>query len=213
MPARLVEIGPGEVRTVCQGCGRVIAPRHFYCDACKPTKGQHCSQCGKPSKVAVCGECKVAPPGVLSEDRREIAEQMWAEGAGAKEIAARLGIRTKHPGTMISKARRRGWNLPYRRPDMVQHGRKIAKRYLSKGSATSRMRRIPNVQGRDATRAAVERMWAEGFTGREICENMGWSLANSGSAITKARNRGWNLPYRNPGVVEDARAKMRVLNT
>lgn len=217
---KLAETSPGEVRTICHGCSRVISSRSIWCAECKETQGKYCEQCGKSAYVSPCRDCTKQPPKRLGKNNREMVERLWSEGLSAKKIAEQIGSRTKYPGTMITHARKRGWDLPHRRPDMIERGNNLNKRMrnLQRSTASDRMRQSDGVSelvkqngaSSEGVRAAVERMWAEGFTAREICENVGWTSGSS--AINKARKRGWNLPYRQPENVESGRAKFIVLN-
>ena len=45
-------------------------------------------------------------------------------------------------------------------------------------------------------RAMVEEMWAEGMTGRQIGEALGWSKYGCVTNIAMLRARGYDLPYR-----------------
>lgn len=45
-------------------------------------------------------------------------------------------------------------------------------------------------------RAEVERLWAEGLTGRQIAESLGWAPKTAGRMISGYRARGYDLPHR-----------------
>lgn len=68
---------------------------------------------------------------------------------------------------------------------------------------TKRKPREPSEQ-----KAIVERMWAEGKSGREIAEAVGWSTSNPSTYINVYRKRGYKLPHRHSRArVERGRAK------
>jgi hypothetical protein len=46
----------------------------------------------------------------------------------------------------------------------------------------------------EVRRSLVEGMWADGWSGREIAEVLGWGKSSSVSVL---RNYGYELPYRN----------------
>lgn len=60
-----------------------------------------------------------APP--VNHARREFIVRHWAEGLSTAAIAEELGIAPTSLGCVISKLRKKGYDLPYRRADLVNH--------------------------------------------------------------------------------------------
>lgn len=56
-------------------------------------------------------------------------------------------------------------------------------------------------------RKRVEQLWAEGLTTREIAAVMGWTRGSTSVYISQMRSRGYDLPYRNPGIARRAKRK------
>lgn len=121
---KLKEIAPGEIRTVCWTCGTPISSRACFCEEHADHKQKLCEKCGKGTKGTICAECRKSPeekkleiPGGrrLTEQDRPVVEKLWEQGVSASEIASTMGLLHKHPGTMITEKRKKGWDLPYRR--------------------------------------------------------------------------------------------------
>lgn len=54
----------------------------------------------------------------------------------------------------------------------------------------------------------LERLWAQGLTGREISDRFGWDYERGGrSMVGVYRAKGFNLPHRNRGVENYVRAQ------
>lgn len=57
----------------------------------------------------------------------------------------------------------------------------------------------PRRTARDTRFEAIAKMWAEGATGWEIADALGYVRNGVGSQIARARAAGWDLPPRKPG--------------
>ena len=91
---------------ICEGCGN-------------PTTG-----CNGPGLApALCKDCARPLSGERSRERarpqRELIERMWREGRSSKEIGSAVGWGGKWPAAnRIGVLRRKGYDLPPRRPDL-----------------------------------------------------------------------------------------------
>ena len=113
---------------LCQGCGAVLPrqrrgrPRKWCSDACRvAARAGSCVDCGAQvlprSKRCHACHCRAVARRrkVLRVKERAMVVRMWDEGASIREIAEALG---RPPGTvqsMISRMRRQGVYLAYRR--------------------------------------------------------------------------------------------------
>ena len=132
---KLAEVAPGEIRTVCQGCGKVVGKTAIWCSECQATHGRRCKECGAPTRASsqICRKCqgygsKGRPRGsrsdFLHEGNRKEVEKLWEQGLSGAEIAKVLKIPSKAPGSLISRARNlKGWNLPVHNPHAVETAR------------------------------------------------------------------------------------------
>lgn len=57
----------------------------------------------------------------VNESRHQLVVERWAEGCSMAEIAAELGITVTSLATSISRLRKRGYDLPYRRVRALNH--------------------------------------------------------------------------------------------
>src|ERR1039458_2910391 len=130
---------PGTTRVQrCARCGNEFAyvytrgrPRKWCSRRCGGAQHPHvCAVCGsltvrrtakKPGAPELCRRC-------ASRRFGQRLEELWARGLTAREIAAEVGWRTADPNALISIWRAKGYDLPYRHPEMVVVGRRLAAR-------------------------------------------------------------------------------------
>jgi hypothetical protein len=97
------------------------APRHAHqCAACgRPTIRRTDKEPDAPQLCRSCADLR-------SKHR---VEELWARGLTSREIATEMGFRAAQPHILISMWRARGYDLPYRRPEMAVVGQTSAKRW------------------------------------------------------------------------------------
>lgn len=80
-----------------------------------------CVECGGPMGInkkrrdGRCRKCVVAQ----KEHNWRIVQRMWRDGASCQEIADALGWTVNHTNVQMTRMRKAGWDLPYRRPRKV----------------------------------------------------------------------------------------------
>lgn len=71
-----------------------------------------------------CWSCYVADERARRDEKRRVIAEMWIAGAQSPAIAG-LGTTSKTINCEIARMRRDGWSLPLRRPDVVEHMRRV----------------------------------------------------------------------------------------
>lgn len=96
---------------------------HLEKHRAKANRKSPCPSCGQPMcwRAEMCLSCRHK---VRQESYREIAG-MWNAGEDSISIAYALSMAPGSVQTIISRLRRRGWDLEYRRPEAIENfGRK-----------------------------------------------------------------------------------------
>lgn len=95
---------------------RIVAKR-----AWSDANRQRCTDCGGPTgsargRVKRCRGCEIARRNRLTAERGHQIERWWAEGLTLAQIGERLGWTTVHVAVEINTLRKKGFDLPNRRP-------------------------------------------------------------------------------------------------
>jgi DNA-binding CsgD family transcriptional regulator len=82
-------------------------------------------ECGAPMRrrATRCMTCQRAAEAALKDQ----VVALWAVGKTSREIADAIGWTPKATAAWISQLRAAGYDLPHRRPHMIEYGRRVAR--------------------------------------------------------------------------------------
>lgn len=142
---------------------------------------------------------------ITRAEREKVVRDLRDEGLLMREIGERLGLSVKtisdylnDPGGKRCRARKesyRGACVDCGAATNGSNGRgsNAPKRCQACSNVVSAERKREEFAG---YRRMVEEMWAEGMTGRQMADALGWTARNPNRYISDLRSRGYNLPHR-----------------
>lgn len=96
--------------------------------ACDDRRRASCAECGRPLSAGsanhydrpfkLCTDCSATARRAKMAARDRQFEEWWAAGLTLQDIADRMGWSREHVGMEFDRARTRGADLPYRRPNV-----------------------------------------------------------------------------------------------